>query len=366
MDPMFSGEWSAYEIMTAKSVIISYNPDNNYVDETNKKHNAIVNDILACFPWKERSKVVQLYIKLVVTLVQEIQSGNQSMVAINNLLNTNFEIQMENPPMDSMDMLLSNQTYKTMEASMRMIEEVPQQQVIISHQEGQNNTGIWTNAEQRQFLCGLRVHGRGKWKEISRDFVTTRTPAQVSSHAQKYFRRKECTSKKQRYSINDVSLFDDEPWMQSNSSLSQDVRTISGGAYNPNCYGSSSHLDNMNNPAQWSPFLCSAGQDSSFQFSTWMSQQIGAFGGGADNLNCNGSTSQLDNMNNHAQVWSPFLYNAGQESSSQVSNWNGQQMRANSSPTLEHERTGSHMTWTGNHDEDFVPDQWMDIENMYQ
>ncbi|CAO2175391.1 unnamed protein product [Urochloa humidicola] len=317
MDPMFNGKWSVYEIMTAKLVITSYNPDNNYADETNKKHNAI-------------------------------------------------EIQVQDPPMNSMDMLLPNQTDKLQEA-MRM-EEAPQQQIILSHQEGQNNTGIWTNAEQRQFLCGLNIHGRGKWKEISRDFVPTRTPAQVSSHAQKYFRRKESTSKKQRYSINDMSLFDDEPSMQNNSSLSPDVQTIGGAAYNPNGFEPSIQLDNLNNLAQWPTFLCSAGQASSFQVSTWTGQEMAAFIGGADNSNCNGSSSQLDSMNNHAQVWPPFLYNAGyQESSSQVNNWTGQQMESNPYPTPELEGTGiSHIAWTGNQEGDFFPDQWMDTENMYQ
>ncbi|CAL5012515.1 unnamed protein product [Urochloa decumbens] len=303
MDPKFNGQWSAYEITMAKSVITSYNPDNNYADETNEKHNAIVNHLQAYFPWKERSQVTGLYIQLVVEMVQAMQTGNQ-MVAINNLVNENFEIQVEDPPMASMDVLLPNQTDKMPEA-MRMMQEAPQQQLIIPYQEGQNNTGIWTNAEQRQFLYGLRVHGRGKWKEISRDFVTTRTPAQVSSHAQKYFRRNECTSKKQRYSINDVSLFDDEPWMQNNSAFSQDVRTIGGGAYNPNCFGSSSQLDNMNNLAQCSP----------------------------------------------------FSYNTGQASSSLVSTWTGQQMGANSSPTLELEGAGSYMAWTGNQEGGFLAEQ---------
>ncbi|CAO2201826.1 unnamed protein product [Urochloa humidicola] len=362
MDPMFNGEWSVYEIMAAKSVITSYNPDNNYADETNKKHNTIVSHLQACFPWKERSQVTKLYIRLVVEMVKATRSGNQSMVAINNLVNANFEIQVQDPPMNSMDILLPDQTDKS-QAAMRMMEEAPQQQVIISHQEGQNNMGIWTNAEQRQFLCGLNIHGRGKWKEISRDFVPTRTPAQVSSHAQKYFRRKESTSKKQRYSINDMILFDDEPWMQNNCSLSQDVNTIGGCAYNPDGFEPSSQLDNLNNLAQWSPFLCSTGQASS-----WTGQQMGAFIGGADNSNCNGSSSQLDTMNNHAQVWPPFLHNAGyQESSNQVSNWTNQQMEASSSPTPELEGTRiSHMAWTGNQEGDFLPDQWMDIENMYQ
>ncbi|CAL5002093.1 unnamed protein product [Urochloa decumbens] len=311
MDPKFNGEWSPYEIMMAKSVITSYNPDNNYADETNKKHIAIVNDLQAYFPWKERSQVTEFYIQLVIEMVQATQTGNQSMVAINNLVNENFEIQVEDPTMGSMDMLLPNQTDK-MPETMRMMQEIPQQQVIIPHQMGQNNTGIWTNAEQRQFLYGLRVHGRGKWKEISRDFVTTRTPAQVSSHAQKYFRRNECTSKRQRYSINDVNLLDDETWMQNNSAFSQDVRAIGGDAYN-NCFGSSSQLDNMNNLAQCSP----------------------------------------------------FLYSTGQVSSSLANTWTGLQMGANSSASLELEGAGSYTAWTGNQEGGFVDEQWMDTENMY-
>jgi hypothetical protein len=47
----------------------------------------------------------------------------------------------------------------------------------------------------RRFLLGLQWYdGVGHWNDISRDFVITKTPAQVYNHAQKYFRRLERTS----------------------------------------------------------------------------------------------------------------------------------------------------------------------------
>ncbi|KAF9591219.1 hypothetical protein IFM89_002874 [Coptis chinensis] len=62
----------------------------------------------------------------------------------------------------------------------------------------------WTAEEHRIFLEGLTKLGKGDWRGISRSFVTTRTPTQVASHAQKYFLRKAAASKKKRRS----SLFD--------------------------------------------------------------------------------------------------------------------------------------------------------------
>jgi len=49
--------------------------------------------------------------------------------------------------------------------------------------------GAWTPDEHDRFLDGLRFHGRGKWSQIASQYVMTRTPTQVASHAQKYFER---------------------------------------------------------------------------------------------------------------------------------------------------------------------------------
>ncbi|KAK8989794.1 hypothetical protein V6N11_064210 [Hibiscus sabdariffa] len=63
----------------------------------------------------------------------------------------------------------------------------------------------WTEDEHRLFLVGLHKLGKGDWRGISRNFVVSRTPTQVASHAQKYFiRQSNFTRRKRRSSLFDM------------------------------------------------------------------------------------------------------------------------------------------------------------------
>ncbi|KAF8397332.1 hypothetical protein HHK36_016245 [Tetracentron sinense] len=64
----------------------------------------------------------------------------------------------------------------------------------------------WTEEEHRQFLMGLKKYGKGDWRNIARNYVVSRTPTQVASHAQKYFIRQLSGGKdKRRSSIHDIT-----------------------------------------------------------------------------------------------------------------------------------------------------------------
>ncbi|XP_076932126.1 transcription factor MYBS3-like [Bidens hawaiensis] len=69
----------------------------------------------------------------------------------------------------------------------------------------------WTEEEHRMFLLGLQKLGKGDWRGIARNYVITRTPTQVASHAQKYFiRQSNISRRKRRSSLFDI-VADDSP-----------------------------------------------------------------------------------------------------------------------------------------------------------
>ncbi|XP_054783478.1 transcription factor MYBS3 [Prosopis cineraria] len=75
-----------------------------------------------------------------------------------------------------------------------------------ANRRGERKKGVpWTEEEHKMFLIGLQKLGKGDWRGISRNFVVSRTPTQVASHAQKYFiRQSNATRRKRRASLFDM------------------------------------------------------------------------------------------------------------------------------------------------------------------
>lgn len=80
--------------------------------------------------------------------------------------------------------------------------------LTVKSSDQQRKKGVpWTEEEHRRFLLGLLKHGKGDWRNISRNFVVSKTPTQVASHAQKYFIRQQLSGvkDKRRPSIHDIT-----------------------------------------------------------------------------------------------------------------------------------------------------------------
>ncbi|XP_028779755.1 transcription factor DIVARICATA-like [Neltuma alba] len=119
----------------------------------------------------------------------------------------------------------------------------------------------WTEEEHRRFLMGLLKYGKGDWRNISRNFVVTKTPTQVASHAQKYYIRQKLSSggnNKRRPSIHDITIVnltesttpqDNKPVQFNDQSpmFSPHQKPNNDEVFNPNCDGflhsSSSDID---------------------------------------------------------------------------------------------------------------------------
>ncbi|XP_057500436.1 transcription factor SRM1-like [Actinidia eriantha] len=97
----------------------------------------------------------------------------------------------------------------------------------------QRKRGVpWTEEEHQLFLMGLNKYGKGDWRSISRYYVVTKTPTQVASHAQKFFRRQTSTTPtdRRRPSIHDIqtvnSTFFSVPQKHKSPILTNELRTL--------------------------------------------------------------------------------------------------------------------------------------------
>ncbi|CAL9777182.1 unnamed protein product [Musa acuminata subsp. burmannicoides] len=96
----------------------------------------------------------------------------------------------------------------------------------------------WTENEHRMFLMGLQKLGKGDWRGIARNFVVSRTPTQVASHAQKYFIRRSNASRRKRHS----SLFDIVPEMPIDEAPNHEEQLL---PHSPNELESTSRLPTL-------------------------------------------------------------------------------------------------------------------------
>ncbi|KQK19390.1 hypothetical protein BRADI_1g48002v3 [Brachypodium distachyon] len=193
MDPKLHQEWTSFEVQEARSLIarLSINMIDSYdADEKNKVHNHIVDALHGLFPWKTNEQVTDFYVTLYAEMhmmqgQEDSHAGGGGMhtaCALPNHVNGSFGVPEEESGcangaqgVCAMGDLAANSVF------------------MVPEEEGEEN------------VDGLRAFGRGDWKNISKYFVTTRTPVQVSSHAQKFFRRlkNRALSNTQRHSIND-------------------------------------------------------------------------------------------------------------------------------------------------------------------
>ncbi|XP_017423563.1 transcription factor SRM1-like [Vigna angularis] len=79
----------------------------------------------------------------------------------------------------------------------------------------------WTEDEHKLFVLGHAKY-QEKWKEVSKNYVPSKSSTQIASHAQKYFLRQNLPeNKRKRKSIHDITVQDIDAEMKSRTKYAQ-------------------------------------------------------------------------------------------------------------------------------------------------
>lgn len=148
MDPNF-GEWSASEILMAKDLIASHNTNNIYANYTKKKHTDTVDVLQAMFPTKEKNKVTNLYIDLMVEMMQATVTTHQDASTGSKLVNNKLEVPPEVSAMEHMNMLCGYPEDER--GAKRKVDEAPHRQ-LAPRKQRQCPVKFWTKDEHRSMI----------------------------------------------------------------------------------------------------------------------------------------------------------------------------------------------------------------------
>ena len=152
MNPKFNGNWSANEIEMVRSIIANHDANSSCINNRNAKHYGIVDKLHARFPRKDKRQVIDLYVDLVVEMLNEIEmrSNQLPMMVSNDLVVNNFGVTVENPGVHSMDVFTGYLTDEMKDK--RMVEEQHHRKVVVPQQDKQRARRFWTLEEHRYVI----------------------------------------------------------------------------------------------------------------------------------------------------------------------------------------------------------------------
>ncbi|CAI9753301.1 unnamed protein product [Fraxinus pennsylvanica] len=207
--------WTAEENKLFENALAEVDPDNP----------AFIENVASRIPWKSIDEI-KIHYQSLVEDVKVIQSGVYPIP------------KYETDDQDNRDELqVSNE------------KESPSPATKKTCNGQQRRRGVpWTEDEHQLFLMGLNRYGKGDWRSISRYYVISKTPTQVTSHAQKYFRRRNSSTPvdKRRPSIHDIQRVNPTMLVSVppvNTNYINNLPTIEG----PNSFPSDNSLSMFNN-----------------------------------------------------------------------------------------------------------------------